>query len=107
MGKKPRSVSDINTAVSAKLRSRPRLKRAEFLDMFILEKNKVRLEQEKGNLNKRVSQIEKDISVIDGEIEILESIVTESKDKDAIVDTGKHEKKQMPPKPMNMMKIDY
>ncbi len=107
MGKKPRSVSDINTAVSTKLRSRPRLKRAEFLDMFILEKNKVRLEQERGNLNKRISQIEKDISVIDGEIEILESIVAESKDNDAIVDTGKHEKKQIPPKPMNMIKIDY
>ncbi len=107
MGGKPRSVSDINTAVSSKLRSRPRLKRAEFLDMFILEKNKVRLEQERANLNRRVSQIEKDISVIDGEIEILKSIVAESKDKDAIVYTGKHEKKQMPPKPMNMMKIDY
>jgi len=107
MRKKPRSVSDINTAVSAKLRSRPRLKRAEFLDMFILEKNKVRLEQERENLSKRVSQIEKDISVLDGEIEILNSIVAESKDKDVIVDTGKHEKKQMPPKPMTMMKIDY
>lgn len=104
MANKRRTVSDIKTALRSKVRSKPRVRGSEHLEMFVLEKNKARLEQEKGNVEKRKEQIEKDISVIDEELEKLEDVVSERQG--ATVNTGKH-KKLTPPKPMKMMKIDY
>lgn len=53
MGSKRRTVSDIKTALRAKIRSKPKVRGSEFLEMFILEKNKARLEQERGNVEKK------------------------------------------------------
>ncbi|MCG2757076.1 MAG: hypothetical protein L6263_01410 [Desulfobacteraceae bacterium] len=103
MEKKRRTVSDIKTALRSKVRSKPRVRGSEYLEMFVLEKNKSRLEQEKENVAKRETQIEKDISVIDDELKDLEELL--SQDKDTSV-TKKH-KKLIPSKPMKTMKIEY
>ena len=99
-----RTVSDIKTALRSKVRSKPRVGGSEHLEMFVLEKNKARLEQEKENVEKRKTQIEKDIAVIDEELETLEDLTSETKG--AAVNTAKH-KKFVPPKPMKLMKINY
>jgi len=105
MAKKRHTVSDIKTAIKAKVRSKPRAKGSEYLEIFVLEKNKARLEQEKENVEKRREQIEKDISAIGEEIEALGAKVPEIKG--ATVNTEKHKKKLIYPKPMKMMKIEY
>ncbi len=102
MTKKRHTVSDIKTAQRCKLRSKPRVKGAEYLEMFVLEKNKARLEKEKETVVKRREQIEKDISAIDEEFKALGAEVSEIKD--ATVNTEKHKKLI---KPMKMMKIEY
>ena len=79
MAKKQRGVSDMNTAIRSKVPSKPRLKGSEYLEMFILVKNKARLQQEKENLEKRREEIEKDIGVIGGEIARLENTVSRLK----------------------------
>jgi len=104
MASKRRTVSDIKTAVRSKIHSKPRVRGSEYLEMFVLEKNKARLEQEKENVEKRKTQIEKDISVISEELETLEDMVSEAKSH--TVDTKKR-KKLVPPKPMKAMTVDY
>lgn len=78
MGKKRRTVSDIKTALRAKVRSKPKVRGSEFLEMFILEKNRARLEQEKENIEKKRGQIDKDIEFIDDELEQLQGKVSET-----------------------------
>ena len=99
-----RTLSDIKTAVRAKLRGKPRVRGSEFLEMFILEKNKSRLEQEKANVGKRSNQIEKDISFLDEELQTLGDALTEGK-----TDNGNQPKpiKRTPSKPIKVMKVEY
>ncbi len=99
-----RTLSDIKTAVRAKVRSKPRVRGSEFLEMFILEKNKSRLEQEMANVCKRNRQIEKDISSIDKELHTLEDALAEDKE-----DNGNRPKpaKRTPSKPITVMKVEY
>ncbi len=79
MGSKRRTVSDIKTALRAKVRSKPRVRGSEFLEMFILEKNKARLEQEKENIDKKRDQVTNDIQFIDDELEDLQGTVEGSR----------------------------
>ena len=99
-----RTLSDIKTAVRSKVRSKPRVRGSEFLEMFILEKNKSRLEQEKANVGKRSDQIQKDISYIDEELQTLEDALSEGKE-----DNGNRPKpnKRTPSKPIKVMKVEY
>ncbi len=104
MASKRRTLSDIKTAVRSKIRSKPRVTGSEYLEMFVLEKNKARLEQEKQNVDKRKTQIEKDISVINEELETLEDMVSET---NGATRNRKKTEKLIPPQAMKVMKIDY
>lgn len=93
MGSKRRTVSDIKTALRAKIRSKPRVRGSEFLEMFILEKNKARLEQEKENIDKKRDQVTNDIQFIDDELEDLQGTVEGSrKPESKTVDRGNNKK---------------
>ena len=105
MGSKRRTVSDIKTALRAKIRSKPKVRGSEFLEMFILEKNKARLEQERGNVEKKIEQIEKDIGFIDEELEELHITVDGSKQSNR--NTLKHKDSKAPKKPIKTMTIEY
>jgi len=104
MSSNRRTVSDIKTALRAKVRSKPRVTGSEFLEMFILEKNKARLEQEKIHVEKRHDQIDKDISVIEGELENLGERV--SQDGERVIKRIDN-KKQKYKKNIKKMTIDY
>ena len=104
MAKKRRTISDIKTALRAKIRSSPRVRGSEHLEMFVMEKNKARLEQEKENLENRKTQIKEDISFIDEELAKLENTVSQGKD--SAINLKKH-KKIMPSKPLKTMTVDY
>jgi len=79
MSNNRRTVSDIKTAVRAKVHSKPRVRGSEFLEMFILEKNKARLEQERAYVEKRQELIDKDLGVIANELDILAASIAETK----------------------------
>ena len=104
MSNNRRTVSDIKTAVRSKIHSKPRVVGSEFLEMFILEKNRSRLEQEKAYVEKRQALIDKDIALIESELEIL---------KDRVSQNGKSmiekptRKKQESAKKIKTMTIDY
>ena len=104
MGKKRQTVSDIKTALRAKIRSKPKVRGSEFLEMFILEKNRARLEQEKENVEKKRGQIDKDLEFIDDELGELQETVSE---------TGKRNLKKVKPKrsktpeSMKTMTVEY
>ncbi|MBC8459083.1 MAG: hypothetical protein H8D67_13905 [Deltaproteobacteria bacterium] len=104
MSGKRRTVSDIKTALRAKVRSKPRVRGSEFLEMFILEKNKARLEQEKGNVEKKKEQIEKELTFIDEELGELQETVDGTMQSSR--NTPKH-KDSGAPKSIKTMTIDY
>ena len=79
MEKKRSSLSDIKTALSAKITSKPEMKGSEYLKMFLLEKKKTRLGQEQDNLERRMKQIEKDMIDIEEELVKLEKVVQNRK----------------------------
>jgi len=104
MGKKRQTVSDIKTALRAKIRSKPKVRGSEFLEMFILEKNRARLEQEKENVEKKRGQIDKGLEFIDDELGELQETISE---------TGKCNLKKVKPKrsktpgSMKTMTVEY
>ena len=104
MAQKLRGVTDVKTAIRSKVHSKPRLKGSEYLEMFILEKNKARLSQEKENLEKRKNEIDKDIGVIRGELARLEHVMSQLKNTQGNME--KHEK-PIPQKPVKTMTMDY
>ena len=104
MAQKLRGVTDVKTAIRSKVHSKPRLKGSEYLEMFILDKNKARMKQEKENLDKRKREINKDIRLIESEIARLEDIILQLKGGPA--NTEKPEK-PIPQKPVKTMTIDY
>jgi hypothetical protein len=104
MGIKRRTVSDIKTALRAKVRSAPRMRGGEYLEMFVLMKNKIRLEQERDNSTKRIEQIEKDISLIDHTLEILDGMASEKEDFSVNTEELNN---LIPPNLLKTMAIDY
>jgi len=105
MSGKRRTVSDIKTALRAKVRSKPRVRGSEFLEMFILEKNNARLEQEIGNVEKKKEQIEKDLAFIDEELEELQETVDETMQSNR--NMPEHKDSKAPKKSIKTMTIDY
>jgi len=97
-------LTSIKTSQKSKVRSMPRSKGSEYLDLFLLEKNKARLEKEKKNVEKRKAQVEEDIKSIDQEKLELESMVAGEERKET---AGFQYKKMVPKKPMKLMKIEY
>jgi len=107
MGDKMRTVSDIKTALRAKIRSKPKVRGSEFLEMFILEKNKARLEQEGLNVDKKREQINKDIDFIDEELEELQNTVDRSTGSNLKADKQRLSKVSESKKTMKTMSIEY
>ncbi|MEA1964199.1 MAG: hypothetical protein U9O41_03615 [Candidatus Aerophobetes bacterium] len=75
------SIRDVKTARGGNLRATPRPKGSAYLDLFMLTKEKEKLEKEESNLEKRKMQIQKRLEEIAQQIEILKK------------DLGKQEKK--------------
>jgi len=105
MSDKRRTVSDIKTALRAKIRSKPKVRGSEFLEMFILEKNKARLEQEGVNINKKRDQISKDIDFINEELDELQNTVDGTKQSNR--NTLKYKDSKAAKNPIKTMTIDY
>lgn len=72
MGRNIGNLSNIKTTQKAKLRSRPKVGDSNYLDLYILDKEKARLEQEKSVVDKRKEQIEVNLKDIHCQIETLE-----------------------------------
>ncbi len=107
MGSKRRTVSDIKTALRAKIRSKPKVRGSEFLEMFILEKNKARLEQEMENIEKKKEQVDKDIIFIDEELQDLQETVSETKDYNLRTEKQSRSKISETKKMVKTMTIEY
>lgn len=65
------SVRDIKTARGGSLRTAPRPKGSAYLDLFMLTKEKEKLEREESNLEKRKAQIQKRFKEIAQQVEML------------------------------------
>jgi len=107
MGSKRRTVSDIKTALRAKIRSKPKVRGSEFLEMFILEKNRARLEQEKENIEKKREQVDKEIIFIDEELQDLQGTVSETKDYNLKAEKQSRSKVSESKKTMKTMTVEY
>jgi len=99
-----RGITSIKTGQKAKIRSMPRAKGSEHLDLFLLGKNRTRLEKEKTNVDKRMTQIREDLEGIDDEISELETLVGDETGEGT--DVRKFEK-LVPKKQMKVMKFEY
>lgn len=81
----------------------PKAKGSEYMELFILTKNKARLEQEKMNLIKRTRQIDEELASVDRTMAELELIVHGKKLRE--VSLPKSEKADFPK--IQVMKINY
>ncbi|MDO9514523.1 MAG: hypothetical protein Q7J01_00285 [Syntrophales bacterium] len=97
-------ITSIKTSQKSKIRSMPRTKGSEYLDLFLLGKNKARLEKEKTNVVKRKDQVEDDIRTIEEEISELEGAVAGGEQREP---AKTQYKKMVPKKPLKVMKLDY
>ena len=104
MEQEVRGITSIKTSQKSKVRSMPRAKGSEHLDLFLLGKNKARLEKEKTNVEKRTLQVVQDLKTIDEEISELEIEISGSEPKKTAVQAYK---KKVPKKPMTVMRFDY
>ena len=97
-------ITSIKTSQKSKIRSMHRARGSEYLDLFLLGKNKARLEKEKTNVEKRSLQVVEDLKTIDEEISELESEISGVEPK---IPVAQGYKKKVPKKPMKVMTIDY
>lgn len=97
-------ITSIKTSQKSKVRSMPKAKDSEYLDLFLLGKNKARLKKENINVSKRKVQVEEELKAIDEEIAELEDAVSGEGPKET---AAQRYKKMVPKKPMNVMKIEY
>ncbi|MBI2252778.1 MAG: hypothetical protein HYU63_08595 [Armatimonadetes bacterium] len=105
-----RGLSEIKTPLKSKMLSRPKSKNAEYLNLYLLNKEKELNLQELSSLNKRRNQLNKNMEILDkhsGELLKgidLEDLEVEKKELKKIV--------QFPPKNEELkdwksMEIDY
>lgn len=66
------NLRDIKTIHSAGMRSIPKAQRSSYLDLFILSKEKERLEKESFMLGKRTSSLDKQLGILNNRIEKLQ-----------------------------------
>ena len=99
-----RGITSIKTSQKSKIRSMPRAKGAEHLELFLLEKNKTRLEKEKTNSDKKMTQIAEDLESINDEMSKLKELATNEKGKEG---NARKFKKLVPKKPIKAMKFEY
>lgn len=65
MTRKARGLANIKTAQRCKIRAKPRKADTDYLDLFVLQKNRTRIEQEMRNLQGRLEELNEDIQRID------------------------------------------
>lgn len=99
-----RGITSIKTSQKSKIRSMPRAKGSEYLDLFLLGKNKTRLDKEKKNVEKRNSHVTDELKAVDEEIFELESEISKREPKET---AAQQHKKMFPKKPMKVMKFEY
>ena len=97
-------VSSIKTSQKSKVRAMPRAKGSEYLDLFLLGKNKARLEKENINVTKRKIHVEGELKAIDEEIMELGGAVSREEPKETAFSKYR---KMVPKKPMKVMKVEY
>jgi len=99
-----RGITSIKTSQKSKIRSMPRAKGSEYLDLFLLGKNKTRLDKEKKNVEKRKNQVEENLNGLYQEISELEGLLSTEKRNET---AEPQYKKMVPKKPMKVMKFEY
>ncbi|MEK7842585.1 MAG: hypothetical protein AAB197_07920 [Deltaproteobacteria bacterium] len=74
MSRKTLGLSDIRTGQKAKIRSMPKRRGKDYLDLFSMTMKKTRLENERRTLDKRKENIEAEIKDLKREIEKMEQV---------------------------------
>jgi hypothetical protein len=69
MGRLKRGLSDVKTAQKARLRSRPRAAGSRLLELYLLTKEKNRLEQHKEVIDKKNKDVEYEVKDVEEEME--------------------------------------
>src|SRR3989338_3319616 len=69
------SIRDMKSMHTAGIRSIPKAQRSSYLDLFILSKERDRLEKESFMVGKRNSSLDKQLAIIDKRMEILKKEV--------------------------------
>ena len=65
MRKKAAGLQTIKTAQRCKIHAKPKSPDTDYLDLFVLEKNRSRIQQEIEHLQERLKQLKRDITEID------------------------------------------
>ena len=71
------SIRDMKSMHTAGIRSIPKAQRSSYLDLFILSKEKDRLEKESFMVGKRSSSLDKQLATIDKRMEILKKEISQ------------------------------
>ncbi len=109
MKNKFQGLDAIPTMQKKKIRSMPKTEGQDYLDLYILEKEKNRLKQEEHQAKKRSKQVEEGLKFAEEEIGRLEKELPE-RSKETREGKGKKKdefKKRLPKKPFKVMKLDY
>lgn len=104
MNQKRAGLFDIKTPQKSKTRSIPKAG-GNYLDLYMLIKEKERLEQEKANVDKRKKQLETNLKEINKEIKKLGESLSEEKME--LPGQEKEKKRKIPGKPMKTMTLNY
>lgn len=102
MKTKRRGVSNLKRGVSSSLTQRSHGARADYLEVFIREKHKARLNQEKTNLSRRITQINEELECLEKEVKNLKLELEEDKPRAKAAD-----KIDRIPKTLKTISIDY
>lgn len=68
MGRYKRGISDVKTAQKARMRSRPRAAGSRLLELYLLTKEKDRLEQHKEVIDKKNKDVEAEVDDVEVEM---------------------------------------
>ncbi len=107
MAPKRKTISNLTTPLKAKLHAKPRdASRSIFLEKFIIEKTRWRLNQERENLASRVSEIDAHLALIEKSVTDLDESETRERAKRAAPDVaGTHERAAA--HGMKVVKVEY
>ena len=102
MNTKRRGVSNLKRGVRSRLTKKGRATRADYLEIFIREKHRARLNQEKSNLSRRINQIDGELACLEKEVKNLKLDLEEDKPRAKVTD-----KIERIPKTLKTISIDY